>query len=125
LSKRRKSKAHRRSCRGKNKRKRDFKEGSKDHESINSKRDSADSNDSDETLLEERKAPRSIKEFKARQHKQDMLFVIFIVILGAGMFGGYFLYNNAWPLASDDNVDDGSYDDIIAQNNSPNDQVNS
>jgi thiol:disulfide interchange protein DsbD len=113
LSKRRKKKAHRRSHHGKNNRTRDTDDGSNDRESSSSDRVS------DNLSYEERPVPRSSVDFKARQRKHDILFVIFIVILGAGMFSGYFLYNNVWDTGADDNDD--LYGDINVQNGAPND----
>ena len=76
---------------------------------------------------DERPVPSSRDAFKAHQRKQDILFVIFIVLLGTGMLGGYFLYYNYWRTGVDDSESDydGSYDDLNGPNVVPNDQTGS
>ena len=46
------------------------------------------------------------EEFKARRHRQDMIFIVFIVILALSMFGCYYFYSMYWDNGDEEqNID--------------------
>jgi thiol-disulfide isomerase/thioredoxin len=94
------------------------------------KRNNKDNSKSDHSKTRERdfayRKDKQLAEFKARQRKRDMMFVVFIIIFAIAASGGYFVYSEYFQVddTSENDIDIQSQDNQNGGNNNPSNENN-